>query len=57
MIMADLKEELERSYLADTMKERDRYRDALIEIRDVARISEGVEWYVMIAEKALGETN
>jgi hypothetical protein len=45
MIMADLKEELERSYLAD------------IEIRDVARISEGVEWYVMIAEKALGETN
>jgi len=55
MIMADLKEEL--SLLAATMKERDRYRDALIEIRDVARISEGVEWYVMIAEKALGETN
>jgi len=53
--MTDLKEEL--SYLAYTMKERDRYRDALIEIRDVARISEGVEWYAMIAEKALDETN
>ena len=28
--------------LAETMTERDRYRDALIEIRDVAAVSTGV---------------
>ena len=30
-----------------------RYRAALEEIRDVAKVSEGVEFYAMIAEKAL----
>lgn len=39
--------------LAQAMTERDRYRDALIEIRDVAAISTGVGWYEMIANKAL----
>ena len=39
--------------LAETMTERDRYRDALIEIRDVAAGSTGVGWYEMIANKAL----
>ena len=33
----------------------DRMRCALIEIRDVARVSEGVEFYAMLAEKGLGE--
>ena len=28
-------------------------REALEEIRDVARISDGVEWYAMIASEAL----
>jgi len=30
-----------------------RYRLKLIEIRDVARVSEGVEFYAMLAQKAL----
>jgi len=49
--MADLKEEL--TILAVTMMERDRFRDALIEIRDVAEISKDVQWYHMIAKRAL----
>jgi len=32
-------------------------REALEEIRDVARISDGVEWYAMIASKALNRDN
>tara|TARA_R110000824_G_scaffold30128_9_gene99428 strand:+ start:170 stop:340 length:171 start_codon:yes stop_codon:yes gene_type:complete len=56
--MNDLKEGL--NILATVMTERDRYRDALIAIRDVAEISEGVEFYAMLAKKALdddGETD
>jgi|TARA_R110000787_G_scaffold214528_2_gene323735 hypothetical protein len=55
--MNDLKEGL--GLLAETMTERDRFRDALIEIRDIAKVSEGVEFYAMLAEKALdgGEGN
>ena len=33
----------------------ERMREALIEIRDVARLSEGVESYAMLAERGLGE--
>jgi len=29
------------------------YEDKLKEIRDIARVSEGVEFYAMLAEKAL----
>jgi hypothetical protein len=37
-----------------TMQERiDALREALEQIRDVADISEGVEWYAMIADAAL----
>ena len=32
-------------------------RKALEEIRDVARISDGVEWYAMIASRALNRDN
>jgi len=32
-------------------------REALEEIRDVARISDGVEWYAMIAREALTKDN
>ena len=34
-------------------EEVDRLRSALTEIRDVARVSEGVEFYAMLADKAL----
>jgi len=33
----------------------ERMKEALIEIRDVARLSEGVEFYAMLAERGLGE--
>ena len=33
----------------------ERMRDALVEIRDVARVSDGVEFYAMLAERGLGE--
>jgi len=49
--MSDLRTEL--SMLATVMTERDRFRDALIAIRDVARVSTGVEFYAMLADKAL----
>ena len=32
-----------------------RMKEALVEIRDVARVSEGVEFYAMLAERGLGE--
>jgi SOS-response transcriptional repressor LexA len=32
-----------------------RMREALVEIRDIASVSEGVEFYVMIAERGLGK--
>jgi len=51
--MDDIKGNL--TFLAETMTERDRYRDALIEIRDIARVSEGVEFYAMLADKALND--
>jgi len=31
--------------------------DSLREIRDIARVSEGVEFYAMLADKALREKN
>jgi hypothetical protein len=34
-------------------KENARFRSALTEIRDVAAISEGVEFYAMLADQAL----
>ena len=30
-----------------------RYKEALEEIRDIARVSDGVEFYAMLADKAL----
>lgn len=36
-------------------EEVDRLRSALTEIRDIARVSEGVEFYAMLADKALTE--
>tara|TARA_R110000822_G_scaffold186800_2_gene325718 strand:+ start:320 stop:487 length:168 start_codon:yes stop_codon:yes gene_type:complete len=51
--MDDIKGSL--TLLAQAMTERDLYRDALIEIRDVARVSTGVGWYEMVAEKALSK--
>jgi hypothetical protein len=33
--------------------ENERMRKALEEIRDIARVSEGVEFYAMLAQKAL----
>jgi hypothetical protein len=39
--------------LLDLQKENKRLRDALTEIRDVARVSEGVDFYAMLADKAL----
>ena len=32
-----------------------RMKEALVEIRDVARVSEGVEFYAMLAERGLGK--
>ena len=34
--------------------EHERYERALVEIRDVAEISEGTQWYAMMAREALG---
>ena len=34
-------------------EEVDHLRSALTEIRDIARVSEGVEFYAMLADKAL----
>lgn len=34
-----------------------RLRGALEEIRDIARVSEGTEFYAMLAERGLKETN
>ena len=39
--------------IANLIREADRYKAALIEIRDIARASEGVEFYAMLADKAL----
>jgi hypothetical protein len=39
--------------LLDLQEENKRLREALEEIRDVARVSEGVEFYAMLADKAL----
>ena len=33
----------------------ERMKEALIEIRDVAKVSDGVEFYAMLAERGLGE--
>ena len=41
------------AHIADLDSECVRYMKALIEIRDVAAISEGVEFYAMLAGKAL----
>jgi len=39
-----------------TLQQRiDRLRESLREIRDIAKISEGVEFYAMLAERGLGE--
>jgi hypothetical protein len=37
----------------DLLEDGQRYKLALEEIRDVARVSEGVEFYAMLAQKAL----
>ena len=39
----------------ELVETKQRYEEALIEIRDVAAISEGVGWYAMIAQKALDD--
>lgn len=46
--------ELVYSELNRLKEENERLRAALREIRDVARVSEGVEFYAMLAEKGLG---
>ena len=40
--------------IAQLQEENERMREALQEIRDVAACSEGVEFYVMIADRGLG---
>tara|TARA_R110000803_G_scaffold56795_1_gene114210 strand:+ start:2751 stop:2903 length:153 start_codon:yes stop_codon:yes gene_type:complete len=47
--MSDMAEAMVKALQA----ENERLRAALIEIRDVAAISEGVEFYAMLAGKAL----
>jgi len=42
-----------KSAIKDLKAEVNALRSALLEIRDVARVSEGVEFYAMLAEKAL----
>jgi hypothetical protein len=40
--------------IAELDEDNKRMREALQEIRDVAACSEDVEWYVMIADRGLG---
>ena len=42
-------------WVSSLIAESKRMEEALIEIRNVARVSEDVGWYVMMAEKGLGE--
>ncbi len=45
---------LSTEQLKQLRAEHERMREALQEIRDVAACSEGVEWYVMVADRGLG---
>ena len=38
-------------------EENERMQKALEEIRDVARVSEGVEFYAMLADRGLGDVD
>ena len=40
--------------LAHLTEENERMRAALNEIRDIAQVSDGVEFYAMLAERGLG---
>ena len=53
-ILKDLQGRLDKKIYADLKEEVERLSKALIEIRDIARASDGVEFYAMLADNALG---
>ena len=53
-ILKDLQGRLDKKIYADLEEEIERLSKALIEIRDIARASDGVEFYAMLADNALG---